>query len=371
MDGKNKIFENRIESFNIQPDNLVEKNKEILVKFKNLTKKYGSFYAVSNVNLEIKQGEIVGFLGPNGAGKTTTMKMMAYLLKPTEGEIWIRNNGKLEKLTPKNRDYLLDNIGFLIEIPAFYGDMTPRQILSYFAKLKGYPRKKIKNRVAEIVEMVGLSDWINNKIKTFSKGMRQKIGICSAIVHDPDIIVLDEPQTGLDPKARKDVRDYILKLKQMRKTIFLSSHLLYEISEVADKIAIINQGKLIAFDTLDNLELKACKSVINFELYDTSKYDLTDLLGRLNRIIIPLTGLEDDNPNKVVFNENSKIFEIPFNGVPDNQLKIHKALFKNNFDVLEFSVPKANLLESLFIDLTNDTSKKILPYENEIVIKGN
>jgi len=349
----------------------MDNNEDILIRFNRLTKKFGNFYAVSNINLEIKRGEIVGFLGPNGAGKTTTMKMMAYLLKPTDGEIWIRNNGKLEKLTLKNRDYLLDNVGFLIEIPAFYSDRTPRQILSYFANLKGYPRKKVKNRVAEVVEMFGLSEWLNKKIKTFSKGMRQKIGICSAIVHDPDIVVLDEPQTGLDPKARKDVREFILKLKQMGRTIFLSSHLLYEISEIADKIAIINQGKLIAFDTLDNLELKASKSVINFELYDTSKYDLADLLVRLNKIIIPLTGIEGDNTNKVGFNENSKIFEVPFNGVPKNQLKIHKALFKNNFDVLEFSVPKANLLESLFIDLIDDSSKKIKSDENEIIIRGN
>jgi ABC-2 type transport system ATP-binding protein len=344
----------------------MENNDDILIQLKGLTKKFGSFYAVSNINLEIKRGEIVGFLGPNGAGKTTTMKMMAYLLKPSEGEIWIRSNGNLEKLTLKNRDTLLDNIGFLIEIPAFYGDMTPRQILSYFANLKGYPRKKVKNRVVEVVELFGLNEWIDVKIKKFSKGMRQKIGICSAIVHDPEIIVLDEPQTGLDPKARRDVRDFILKLKKMEKTIFLSSHLLYEISEVADRIAIIHKSKLIAFDTLDNLELKAQKSVINFELYNYSNYNLTELLEKLNKIILPLTGTEENSNNKVVFKENSKIFEVGFNGVPESQLKIHNSLFENNFDVLEFSVPKANLLESLFIDLTDDESFKEIITDKQI-----
>ncbi|MFX1394383.1 MAG: ABC transporter ATP-binding protein [Promethearchaeota archaeon] len=346
-------------------------NEDILIQFKGLTKRFGSFYAVSNINLEIKRGEIVGFLGPNGAGKTTTMKMMAYLLKPTDGEIWIRYNGMLERLTSRNRDILLDNIGFLIEIPAFYGDMTARQILSYFAKLKGYPRKKIKKRVEEVVEMFRISEWLNKKIKIFSKGMRQKIGICSAVIHDPEIVVLDEPQTGLDPKARKDVRDFILKLKQMGKTIFLSSHLLYEISEVADRIAIINRGKLIAYDTLENLELKARKSVINFELYNYSQNDLPDLLEKLNKIILPLTGTEGDEPNKVLFNENSKVFEVAFNGVPENQLKIHKALFENKYDVLEFSVPKANLLESLFIGLTDDSYKEIKYDEIKTNIEAN
>jgi len=344
-------------------------NNDILIQFKGLTKKFGSFYAVSNINLEIKRGEIVGFLGPNGAGKSTTMKMMAYLLRPTAGEIWIRHNGDLERLTLRNRDYLLDNIGFLIENPAFYGDMTAKQILSYFAKLKGYPRKKIKNRVAEIVEMVGLSKWLKKKIKTFSKGMRQKIGICSAIVHDPDIVVLDEPATGLDPKARIEIRKFILRLKKMGKTIFLSSHLLYEISEVADRVAIINQGRLIAFDTLDNLELKARKSVINFELYDYSESNLTELLETINKIVAPLTGLEGDDKNKrVTFNENSKIFEVPFNGVPENQLKIHNALFENNFKVLEFSVPKANLLENLFIGLTDNSDNEIQSVEDQMLL---
>lgn len=342
----------------------MEKNDNVLIQFKGLTKKFGSFLAVSNINLEIKRGEIVGFLGPNGAGKSTTMKMMASLLKPTEGEIWIRNNGTIQKLTNRNKDYLLDNIGFLIENPAFYGDVTPRQILKYFGKLKGYPRRNLNKRVEEIVALMGMTEWIDKKIKTFSKGMRQKIGVISALVHDPDIIVLDEPATGLDPRARKDVRELILKLKQMGKTIFLSSHLMYEVSEVADRIAIIHKGKLIAFDTLDNLELKVSKSVINFELLNVQEEKLNSTLEELNKIILPLTGLNSEDTKKVIFNKNSNVFEVGFNGVPENQLQIHNALFKNNFDVLEFSVPKANLLENLFIGLTGDSYKE-MPNENE------
>ncbi|MBN1215624.1 MAG: ABC transporter ATP-binding protein, partial [Candidatus Lokiarchaeota archaeon] len=140
------------------------KDKELIIKFKNLTKKFGDFYAVSNVNLEINKGEIVGFLGPNGAGKSTTMKMMAYLLKPTEGEILICGNGTLEKLSNHNKDYLLDKIGFLIENPAFYSNVSPRLILKYFAELKGYPIKKVNQRIEEVVDMFGLSDWIDKKI---------------------------------------------------------------------------------------------------------------------------------------------------------------------------------------------------------------
>ncbi len=331
-------------------------NQEVLIQFRNLTRKFGDFYAVKNINLEIKRGEIVGFLGPNGAGKSTAMKMMALLLDPTEGEIWIRGNGELQKLTRKNKDYLLDNLGFLIENPAFYGDLSPRTILNYFAKLKGYPKDKINDRIEDVLKFLGLEAWIDKKIKTFSKGMRQKIGIASAIIHDPDIIVLDEPQTGLDPKARKEVRDFILELKQMGKTIFLSSHLLYEISEVADRVAIIHQGRLIAFDTLDNLEAKTKKSIINFELLNTEDKNQKEFLEKTKSLVHPLTGIEKDL-SWVKYNEDTGVFQMIFDGDPLNQLKILRVLIDNGFKVIEFSVPKAGLLEDLFIELTTPEVK--------------
>jgi ABC-type multidrug transport system ATPase subunit len=328
-------------------------NNDVIIQFKNLTKKFENFYAVSNINIEIKRGEIIGFLGPNGAGKSTTMKMMAYLLKPTQGEIWIRGNGKLQKLSNHNKDYLLDNIGFLIENPTFYGNVTPRQILKYFAMLKGYPKNKVNQRIEEVIEMFGISNWIDKKIKTFSKGMRQKIGIASAIIHNPDIVVLDEPQTGLDPQARREIRNFILELKKMGKTIFLSSHLLYEISEIADRIAIINKGKIIAFDTLDNLESKAKKSIINFELLDhPEKVNFKAIFKELKKIVAPYIGISN-KLNWMNYKRDIKVFEILFDGDPKNQLSILKSLLRHGYNVIEFSVPKAGLLENLFIDLIN------------------
>ncbi|TET59029.1 MAG: ABC transporter ATP-binding protein [Promethearchaeota archaeon] len=328
-----------------------KKNQEILIQIKNLTKKFGNFTAVKGVNLEIQRGEIVGFLGPNGAGKTTTMKMMAHLLKPDEGEVLIRANGVLQKLTNRNKDYLLDNIGFLIEIPAFYGKVTPKEILKYFAKLKGYPRKNINERIDTVLKMVGMSEWKDKKIGTFSKGMKQKIGILSAIVHDPDIVVLDEPQTGLDPAARKEVRDFIMNLKKIGKTVFLSSHLLYEISELADRIAIIHHGKLIAFDTLDNLEGKAMKSVIHFELLNSPDENFDEFINKLKPLVIPSTGITKEE-SWIKYDNDSKVFQIFFNGNPKNQTEILKKLLDNGYEILEYSVPKAGLLESLFIELT-------------------
>jgi ABC-2 type transport system ATP-binding protein len=202
-----------------------------------------------------------------------------------------------------------------------------------------------------VLKFFHLEAWIDKKIKTFSKGMRQKIGVASAIIHDPDIIVLDEPQTGLDPKARREVRDFILELKKMGKTIFLSSHLLYEISEVADRIAIIHLGKIIAFDTLDNLEVKTKKSIINFELLNTEDKDQNHFLEKVKNLVQPLTGIEKDL-SWVKYNEETGVFQVFFNGDPQNQLNILKVLIENGFKIIEFSVPKAGLLEDLFIELT-------------------
>ena len=245
---------------------------------------------------------------------------------------------------------LLENLVFLIENPEFYMDVTPRQVLSYFAELKGYPKKHLKSRIEEIMAMVGLQDWIDKKIGTFSKGMRQKVGVIQAILHDPSIVVLDEPHTGLDPKARREIRDFILQLKTMGKTVFLSSHLLYEVSEVADRVAIISKGKIIACDTLENLESMAKHSIIQLELLDMSPERVNGKINELTRIIVPLTGLTEEE-NSISFNDESIKIEILFDGNPTNQLAILKELSSQGYDVIDFSVPKAGLLEDIYLNL--------------------
>jgi ABC-2 type transport system ATP-binding protein len=162
---------------------------------------------------------------------------------------------------------------------------------------------------------------------------------------------LDEPQTGLDPKARKDVRNFILDLKKIGKTIFLSSHLLYEISEVADRIAIINHGKIIAFDTLDNLEAKSEKSIIQFEMLKSPVDNIQQYLEDLKKVIYPLSGIEE-KARWIKYNSDTRIFQVFFDGKSSNQFKILQALIEKGYNIIEFSVPKAGLLEDLFIELT-------------------
>ncbi|MFX1500740.1 MAG: ABC transporter ATP-binding protein, partial [Promethearchaeota archaeon] len=215
---------------------------EVVMKFENLTKKYGNFTAVNNINLEVCKGETIGLVGPNGAGKTTTIKMIAKILRPNSGRILIRTNeSELEDL--QNISSTFNQIGFLIDIPAFY-NMTAYQLLRYFANLHNYPKDQIDKRINELLQLFKLTEWKHEKVKKFSKGMTQKLGIIQALIHDPDIIILDEPQTGLDPLARVEIRKHIRRLQSIGKTIFVASHMLYEISEVCDKIALINYGSI-------------------------------------------------------------------------------------------------------------------------------
>ena len=337
----------------------MDSKPEIIIELKNLTKKFKFVTAVNDLNLEIYKGEILGFLGPNGAGKTTTMKLMASLLKPTEGEIFIRENGKLQKLASNNKDYLLDNIGFLIENPEFYKVNTPRQLLTLFAKLKGYPRDKINDRVAEIIHMVDLSQWIDQKLGTFSKGMRQKIGILSALVHDPVILVLDEPQTGLDPKARREIRDLLLQLKNQGKTIFLSSHLLYEIAEIADRVAIISHGILVACDTLENLEAQSKSSHIQVELLNMN--DINETGMQIDKLI------QSFLTEPIRYNKDSRVFELPFDGDPEKQYKILQVLIQNGMKIIDFTVSKADLLESLYLQHISQSDKTYKEFQKKAI----
>ena len=340
--------------------NAYTKNNDVLIKFENLTIFYGNFLSVSNLNIEIKKGDIIGFLGPNGAGKTTTMKMMARILKPSSGAIWYNKDGEFHKLTARSKDYLLQNVGFLVENPAFYNNVTPRQLLTLFARLKGYPREKIAKRVEDVVAMVKMTEWIDKELGIFSKGMKERIGIVSALVHDPEIIILDEPQTGLDPETRVDIRNFILELKKMGKTIFFSSHLLYEVGEVADKVAIIKNGHIVAFDTMTVLEARVKSSLIRLEILNSSDEVVSQLIDKLVKVL----SLQIEKriiTGKITYSHESRQFNINFDGNSQHRFDILKLLVDNNIEVIEYSIPKAGLLEDLYMNLVADSKQELIP----------
>lgn len=222
-----------------------------IIETKNLTKRYGDFYAVSEVNLHIKKGSVYGFLGPNGAGKSTAMKMLLGLTKPTSGSFTI--NGKTY---PENRIAILKNIGSFIEGPAFYGNLTGEENLEIIQRILGLPR----SAVSEALEIVGLTEAKKKLAKKYSLGMKQRLGLASALIGKPPILILDEPTNGLDPVGIHEIRSLIRSLpEKFDCTVLVSSHLLSEIELMADDIGILNQGKLLFEGPLEELKDKAVK----------------------------------------------------------------------------------------------------------------
>jgi len=277
-----------------------------VIEIKQLTKKFKDLVAVNQLNLNVMRGDVFGFLGPNGAGKSTTIRMMLSLIKPTEGEIYI-----FGKELRKHRDELMRKIGAIVEKPDFYGYLTAYKNIEIFGRLSGC--NPSKSEIMEVLELVGLRDRYNSKVKTFSHGMKQRLGIAQALLHDPELIILDEPTTGLDPQGMKEVRELILFLsKEKNKTILLSSHILHEVELVANRMIIINHGNEVIEGQVSEL-LNASRLQVTFEIDNAdiarkllSRHHLSDKINSFTegRIIMLLEREEIASINKL-FNDNS------------------------------------------------------------------
>ena len=219
-----------------------------MIKVNNLTKKYGNFIAVDNISFEIADGEIIGLLGPNGAGKTTTMNMITGFIEPTVGEVNI--NGYDVNKKPKKAK---SQIGYMPEGIPLYSDLTVREFIKYMGELKKVPKEIIKKQLKSIIEETDLKDVQNKLIRNLSRGYKQRVSLAGALIGDPEVLILDEPTVGLDPKQITEVRELIKSLGK-KHTIILSSHILSEVSQICEKVIIINKGKIIAEDTPENLE---------------------------------------------------------------------------------------------------------------------
>jgi len=209
---------------------------------------------LKNLNLSVNEGETFGFLGPNGAGKTTTLKLLMDLIFPTGGSARILGRDWRDPEIKKR-------IGFLPEQPYFYDHLTPRELLDYYGRLSGLSSQERKLRVPKMIERVGLTDSTNLQLRKFSKGMLQRIGIAQAIIHDPAVVFLDEPMSGLDPIGRKEVRDLIQSLKQEGKTIFFSTHILSDAEALCDRVAVMHQGELRGVGVVSELVSKSQSQV--------------------------------------------------------------------------------------------------------------
>ncbi|MFN4985648.1 MAG: ABC transporter ATP-binding protein [Ignavibacteria bacterium] len=237
---------------------------EPVIEISHLAKHYGSFQAVRDLNLTVEQGDIYGFLGPNGAGKSTTIRMMMTLIRPTSGNIRIFGLPLHE-----NRSSILRRVGAIVERPDFYNYLSARRNLELLGRLSGADVSK--SNVNRVLGIVGLGERAESKVKTFSHGMKQRLGLAQALIHNPDLIVLDEPSTGLDPQGMVDMRDLILELAHgHKKTVFLSSHILPEVELTANRMVIINRGKTIIEGSVQEL-LNAGRLKVTIETTDVPR----------------------------------------------------------------------------------------------------
>jgi ABC-2 type transport system ATP-binding protein len=272
-----------------------------MIKIENLTKKFGSLTAVDNLSLQIEEGEVFGLLGPNGAGKTTTIRMLCCLISKTSG------NAIIDDLSLDNKkDHLAIRkiIGILPENVGLYEDMTAYKNLNFIAKLYQYPENKRKERIEYYLKMLDLWGKKDVIVGTFSKGMKQKLAIARALIHEPKILFLDEPTASLDPEATKMVRDFILELKKEKRTIFLNTHMLDEAERICDRVAILNTH-LIAMGSPEELShsLLGKKSVVIVDSVKDSILKSIESLGfekivvNNNKMTIDVNDPSHDNPS--------------------------------------------------------------------------
>jgi ABC-type multidrug transport system ATPase subunit len=299
---------------------------EKIIEISGLTKKFKTLVAVDNLFLNVYRGDVFGFLGPNGAGKSTTIRMLLSLINPTSGEIKIFGKNLLS-----NRIEILRNIGAIVEKPDFYLYLSAFKNLEILGKISGADASS-KN-IMKILELVGLEKRAESKVKTYSHGMKQRLGLAQALLHDPELIILDEPTTGLDPQGIKEIRELIVYLsKEKGKTIFLSSHILKEVEIIASRMIIINKGKKLVEGSVEDL-LNSGKTEIAFEL------------GSNKNIVETIN--ESLWANKLKkFNDNKFIFEITRNEIP----LLNKFFVEREINVT--SIIPTRSLENYFFKIT-------------------
>ena len=311
------------------------------IEARDLTKRYGSFVALSNLNLKIEGAKCVGFLGPNGAGKTTTLKIFTDLIRASGGQALINGVD-----VHKEKKKALDPCGVLIETPEIYPSFTPREALSMIADLRGIPRADRSKRIEAVVSEVKMDEWMDKKVGKFSKGMKQRINIAAALLSDPEIVLLDEPTTGLDPRGQAEVRDIVRSLKQRNRLVFMSSHLLNEVSEICDEVAMIDHGKLLVYDTLahvtDRFAHDGGESVVQVELVR----DIDDQVIRGQ--ISSLAGVGS------VEKLNPRSLRIKFSGGQEEQARLLTDLAALKIGMLSYH-PSASTLEDTYLNLIKDT----------------
>lgn len=314
-----------------------------MIEVKNVTKKYGNFVAVDNISFTVNDGEVVGFLGPNGAGKSTTMNMITGFIEPTDGTIEVNGYDILKQPLKAKQQ-----IGYMPEGVPLYGELTVREFVTFMAELKKVPRKERKEKVDKVLYETGIEDVANKLIRNLSRGYKQRVSMAGALIGNPEVIILDEPTVGLDPKQITEIRQLIKKLGK-KHTVILSSHILSEVSQICERVIIINKGKIVAIDTPENLEKKTdSKNVILLTVEDNKNN-----MKNIQKDIPEMTECKFIKDN----DDGTKQYMISSNKEFDLRKKMFEVLPKKEITIFELKNAEKSL-EDAFITLIDTNTKE-------------
>ena len=315
-----------------------------MIEVKNVTKKYGNFLAVDNISFTVNDGEVVGFLGQNGAGKTTTMNMITGFIEPTDGQIIVNGLDIHKKPTAVKKQ-----IGYMPEGVPLYTELTVKEFVKYMAELKRVHRKQKKEKIEEVLKETGLTDVANRQIRNLSRGYKQRVSLAGALIGDPEVIILDEPTVGLDPKQITEIRTLIKGLGK-KHTVILSTHILSEASQICDRVIIINKGKIVAIDTPESLEKKTQSKNALLLTVEDKENNMKKLKEELPEILeCKLVKDNDDGTKQYVVESAVDV---------DLRKKLFEILPKKNITVFELKKAEQSL-EDAFITLIENNTQEI------------
>ncbi len=306
------------------------------IVIENLVKDFNDFRAVDSLSLRVRRNSFIGFLGPNGAGKTTTIKVLTNLLKATSGQALLDGVDVV-----KNPKEALSHVGAVVETPEFYPYLNPMETLEYLGSLRGMTKEAIRSRGKELLDTVKLSEVAEKRIGEFSKGMKQRLAIAQALLHEPSIIILDEPTSGLDPRGMVEVREILKDLKKEDYTIFMSSHLLNEVQEICDYVALIDRGKMLAHGSVEDLtSMTQTRRIQVFPLEPVS--------GGVVEAISRMSGVEN------VLRSSNTMLLVEFRGNEVEQAALLKGILDLNVNVAQFK-QEGLALETLYMNLIKES----------------
>lgn len=308
-------------------------NEQEALRVQDLTKTFGDFVALDRLNFSLGKGQCMGYLGPNGSGKSTTIKILTGLSKPSSGKAFIfgREIGK------ETRRAMLD-VGTVVETPVFPPFLTPAEVLSYYGKLRGMNQSELMERSDKVLDLVKLGEWGRRKLGSFSKGMTQRVALASALLHDPDLLILDEPTSGLDPRGRVEVREIIKSVVKIGKTVLMSTHLLAETQELCDVVAMLDKGKLVKFDSVQNISRSVAGGKVRAELLTPPTDSQIALVGKLDGVL----GVEQAGPN-------SAEIIIEHDGGLEGRALLFRRLVEAGIQVIAFRQAQSSL-ESYYLN---------------------